>query len=52
MRVKIPTPAGRVSLFALAIVGAAQLMAWLVRSQKTRAREPSNIDPIGFYRCC
>lgn len=43
MRVRIPTPAGRVSLFALALVGAAQLVAWLVRSQKTRAREPSGI---------
>ena len=52
MKVKIPTPAGRVSLFALAIVGAAQLMVWLVRSQKTRAREPSSIDHVGFYRCC
>lgn len=52
MKVRIPTPAGRVSLFALAIVGAAQLMAWLVRSQRTRVREPSGIGPIGFYRCC
>ena len=52
MKLRIPTPAGRISLFALAVVGAAQLMAWLIRSHKTQAREPSGIDPIGFYQCC
>ena len=52
MKLRIPTPAGRVSLFALALVGTAQLMAWLVRSRNSRAREPNGIDPIGFYRCC
>ncbi len=52
MKPRIPTPAGRVSLFALAIVGAAQAVVWLVRSQRTRSREPSEIDPVWLFRCC
>ena len=52
MKSNIPTPGGRVSLFALALVGAGQLVAWLVRSQAARAREPSDVDPVWFYRCC
>ncbi len=57
MKPRIPTPAGRVSLVTLAIVGAAQAVVWLVRSQKARSRDPSamelsEIDPIWLYRCC
>ena len=52
MKVRIPTPAGRISLFTLALVGAAQAAIWMVRSHKTRAKEPRDIDPTGFYRCC
>ena len=51
MKVRIPTPGGRVSLFALALVGAAQAVVWLVRSQKTRYREPIEYEPLMFYRC-
>lgn len=51
MRLRIPTPAGRVSLFTLALVGAAQAVAWLVRSRKTRYREPIEYEPLMFYRC-
>ena len=50
MKARIPTPAGRVSLFALALVGATQAIAWLIRPRKTRCREPVEYEPLMFYR--